>query len=83
TEFTDLRAELLRSADCLRSLPPATNTNAEVATEISDYRRNMEALGKILPSLQGRLLVEKARLETAREHVAKAAAWAQGSKKTL
>ena len=82
TEIADLRAELLRATDCLRNLSIA-GLDAEVATEISEYRRNVQQLGKILPSIQGRLLIEKARLETARTHMAKAAAWAQGSKKTL
>jgi hypothetical protein len=82
TEFTDLLAELRHSATCLRSLPTAA-PDADTANEISEYRSHVQQLGKILPSLQGRLLIEKARLENARTHVAKAAAWAQGSKRTL
>jgi hypothetical protein len=82
TEIADLRAELLRATDCLRNVSTAAS-DAEVATEISECRRNVQQLGRILPSIQGRLLIEKARLETARTHMAKAAAWAQGSKKTL
>lgn len=83
TAFTDLLAELRRTTDFLRNLPTAATLAVEIANEISGYRKNVEQLGKILPAIQGRLLVERARLETARTHVAKAAAWAQGSKKTL
>jgi hypothetical protein len=83
TEFTDLLTELRRGTDCWRGLPTASTPEAEMVSELSDYRRNVELLGKILPSLQGRLLVEKGRLQTARTHVAKVAAWAAVSKKTL
>jgi hypothetical protein len=83
TELTDLLAELLQATDCLRSLSMDAGHDADTASEISEYRNHVEQLGKILPAVQGRLLIEKARLETARTHTAKAAAWAQGSKKTL
>ncbi|MFZ0284593.1 MAG: hypothetical protein WAL32_05140 [Terriglobales bacterium] len=81
-EFTDLLAELRCAADFMRSWP-APASDAEIAAEISGYRSHLQQLEKILPSLQSRLLIEKTRLETARAHLAKAAAWAQGSKKTL
>ncbi|MGO9648756.1 MAG: hypothetical protein ACLPOO_11940 [Terriglobales bacterium] len=83
TELTDLRAELLRATGCLRSLQAAAIPNAEMADDISEYRSHVHQFGKILPSVQARLLIEKARLDTARAHVAKAAAWAQGSKEML
>jgi hypothetical protein len=83
TEFTDLLTELRRGTDCWRSLPEASTPEGEMVSELSDYRRNVERLRTILPSLQARLLIEKTRLESARAHVTKAAAWAQGSKKTL
>src|SRR5271170_6332984 len=66
TELTDLLTELRRGTDCWRSLPTASTPEGEMVSELSDYRSNVERLGKILPSLQGRLLIEKARLETAR-----------------
>jgi hypothetical protein len=82
TEFTELLAELQRAATCLRTLPSAVR-NAKMALEVVEYRSHVQQLGKILPSVQGRLLIEKVRLETARMHTATAAAWAQGSKTTL
>ena len=83
TEFTDLLAELLRAADCLRGMPAAGAVDADLAAEISEYRNNVEKLVKVLPSVQGRLLVEKARLQTLQSHMTAAKAWAQASQKTL
>lgn len=83
TELTDLLAALRGVSACLRSLPAANAPDAELASEISAYRRNVQLLQQVLPSVQGRLLIEKARLQIARAHVAKAAAWAQVSQKTL
>jgi len=81
TEVTDLLAELRRASACLHTA--AGIPDVEMASEISEYRSHVQALEKILPSVQGRLLIEKARLQIARAHMAKAAAWAQGSQKTL
>ena len=81
TEFADLLAEIRCATDCLRG--GGFTADPEWEQEKSEYRRNLEQLAKILPSVSGRLLVEKARLEAARAHVAKAAAWAQARTKTL
>lgn len=51
--------------------------------EISAYRNHLEQLAHVLPAVSGRLLTEKARLEAAQAHIARAAAWAQASHKTL
>ena len=83
TEFADLLAELLRVSDGLRSLAEAAALDAEIAQEVSEYRSNLSQLEKALPSAQARLLVEKARLENAKAHMARAAAWAQAQAKTL
>jgi len=83
TEFADLLAELLRATDCLNRNRLDSSADAAWEKEISQYRSNLEQLAKVLPSISGRLLVEKARLEAARAHVAKAAAWAQAGAKTL
>jgi hypothetical protein len=82
TEFTDLLAQLLRARDYLRNQgsPPA---EPELAQEISQYRSHLETLVAVLPSISGRLLAEKARLEAARAHVSKAAAWARAGAKTF
>lgn len=47
------------------------------------YRRHLEELDRILPSIYTRLLAERARLEARREQAAGAAAWAEASQETL
>lgn len=82
-EFTDLLEELRSAADYLRGLPPAISGRADTAEEIAQYRKNLEQLEKILPWVQGRLLVEKARLQTLQSHMGAAKAWAEASQTTL
>jgi hypothetical protein len=55
----------------------------ELKNESLQYRGNLEQLKHLLHDLQGRLLVEKVRLESATNHIAAAAAWAGTSTKTL
>ncbi len=80
-EFADLLAEILRATDCLRG--SGLTAGAEWEKEKAEYRSHIEQLAKVLPSVSGRLLTERARLEAARSHVAKASAWAQARAKTL
>jgi hypothetical protein len=82
-DFSDLLGELSRAADCLRSLPANLGAGSELGEEISQYRGNLEELKQFLPDLHGRLLAERARLQSAQTHVATAAAWARAGKKTL
>ena len=82
TEFADLRAELLRATELLRN-PGSSAADPELTEEVSQYRSHLEQLTKVLPSIAGRLLAEKARLEAARVHVSKASAWAEARAKTL
>jgi hypothetical protein len=87
-DFSDLLGQLLRAADCLRRRPKhpeAIVAEATVALEKEslEYRANLEKLKHFLPDLHIRLLAEKSRLETARNHVAAKAAWARASKQTL
>jgi hypothetical protein len=82
-DFSDLLGEILRAGECLRG--PATHPEAVVALEKEslEYRSNLEKLKRFLPDLHGCLLAEKSRLESARTHVAAAAAWVRASKGTL
>ncbi len=82
-DFSDMLSQLLRAAECLRCRPPHSKAAAAFAKESIEYRGNLEKLQQFLPNLQVRLLAEKSRLETARTHVAAAAAWARAGKKTL
>ncbi len=82
-DFSDLLGEILRAGECLRGA--ATHPEAAVALEEEalEYRSNLEKLRRFLPDIHGRLLAEKSRLESARTHVAAAAAWVRASKGTL
>jgi hypothetical protein len=82
-DFSDMLGELVRAADCLRNLPANLEAGSELEKEIAEYRSNLEKLKQFLPDLHGRLLAERARLQSMRAHVAAAAAWAGASKRTL
>jgi len=82
-ELAGLLAEVVRATDCLRRRDVHASADPELEHEISEYRSHLEQLAKVLPSVSGRLLTEKARLQAARAHVTKAAAWAQARAKTL
>jgi hypothetical protein len=82
-DFSDLLSQLLRAAECLRRPRGQSQASVALDEESLEYRSNLEKLKDFLPDLQGRLLAEKSRLETAQTHVAAAAAWARASKKTL
>lgn len=82
-DFSDIMNQILRAAECLRRLVPHPEAAAAIEKESLKYRNNLEKLKDFLPDLHGRLLAEKARLETAQTHVATVAAWSQASRKTL
>ena len=82
-DFSDLLAELLQAAECLRNLPAHAQDAPEIERESSEYRGNLEKLKQFLPDIHARLLAEKARLETAQMQVAAAEAWARASKTSL
>ena len=83
TEFTDLLWELRGASDCCRALSAEASADAELANEISAWRKNVEELEKLLPWVQGRLLVEKARLQALQAHVTAAECWAEASRGIL
>jgi len=84
-DFSDLLGEILLAAECLRHPPTHSQPAAalELEKESLEYRSNLEKLKRFLPDLHGRLLAEKCRLESARTHVAAAAAWVRASKGIL
>ena len=76
-----LLSELMIAGQRLRALP--SERDAALDAELSEYRKNVERLRTVLPSIHGTLLRERARLEQERERVESAAAWACGSRQTL
>ena len=82
-DLSGLLTKLLCAAECLRAIPAHSTPDTESETAISEYRRTIEELARILPGVHGRLLTEKARLEIAQAHVTATAAWVHANQKTL
>jgi hypothetical protein len=82
-DFSDIDVQLLRASECLRSVPPSSQADAEFEKESLAYRDHLQELKRFLPDVKVRLLAEKARLETVRNHLLAAASWERASKKTL
>jgi hypothetical protein len=79
-DFSDLLRELHRASECMRWRHCEAGAFDE---ESNEYGRNLERLKSVLPEVHERLLAEKSRLETARNHATAATAWARASKETL
>jgi hypothetical protein len=82
-DFSELGCEISRAADLIRRVSLSSDLSVELKNESLQYRGNLEQLKHLLHDLQGRLLVEKVRLESATNHIAAAAAWAGTNTKTL
>jgi hypothetical protein len=80
-EILGLAQDMARVGQAVRELHPDI-ADSDFSREIVEYRTNAERLEQVLPSLQGWLLAEKARLHAARGRLAAAAAWAQACDKT-
>jgi hypothetical protein len=81
-QMAGLLSELLRAGEWLRTGVPQER-DAELEAELGSYRRNVERLRELMPSIQKLLLREKARLEGERAQVQSKAEWARGSRSTL
>jgi hypothetical protein len=75
-------SELLRAGEWLRSGVPQEK-NFELQAALDEYRKNVDRLRELLPSIHRQLLSERARLEAARFQVESAVAWARGTHQTL
>jgi len=80
-QMAALLSELMRAGQWLRSLP--SEKDAELEQELSKYRKQVERLRALLPSIQQTLLGERARLERERAQVVSASEWANRSRLTL
>lgn len=79
-----LLSELLRVGAGLRAQPlPLKGSDPELDEELDTYRRNVERLREILPSIHTQLLVERARIEAQWARIHSAAQWARASRETL
>jgi hypothetical protein len=83
-QMAALLSELLRVGAGLRAQPiPAQGNDPELDGELDKYRRNVERLRELLPSIHTQLLVERARLEAQWTRVQSVAEWARTSRQTL
>lgn len=82
--ITALLSELSRAGAELRSEPlPAKGIDPELDKELEQYRRHVELLRELMPSIHNQLLVERTRLEAQRARMRSAAEWARASRQTL
>lgn len=79
-QMSDLLSELMRAGQRLRTMPAG---DPELQHEVWCYRKEVEHLQSVLPSIQSTLSAERDRLQQRRERVNAAAAWAQASRETL
>jgi hypothetical protein len=83
-QMAALLSELLQAGGTLRLEPlPAPGIDPEFDRELAAYRRHVERLRDLLPSLHRQLLAERSRLEAQRSRVQSAAQWARASRQTL
>ena len=80
-QMSALLSELMRAGQWMRALPPHREPLLE--QELAEYRRQVERLRGLLPSILAGLLGEKSRLEQERERVHAAAEWARGAREIL
>jgi len=79
-----LLSELLFAGAALRAWPlPLRGCDHELDRELDQYRRMVEQLRDLLPSIHQQLLAERARLEARRSHLVCMAEWARVSRQTL
>ncbi len=83
-QLTAMLSDLLRAGAALRAETiPVIGTDPELDCELARYRRHVERLRELLPSIHSRLLGERARLEGQRARVQAAAEWARASRQIL
>jgi hypothetical protein len=80
-QMAELLSELRIAGQWLRTVPAEKTPRLE--QELREYRKNVERLRELLPSIHGALLRERARLEQERARVRSAREWVDRSRQTL
>jgi hypothetical protein len=80
-QMTELLSELLKAGEWLRANNGKTDPDLE--SERASYRKQVERLRGLLPSIHQALLRERSRLEQERERLTAAGEWARVSRQTL
>jgi hypothetical protein len=79
-----LLSELLATGAGLRAQPlPAAGNDLELDNELAEYRRQVERLRQLLPSIHQALLIERDRIEAQQSRLLSATEWARASRQTL
>lgn len=79
-----LLSDLLTAGAGLRAKAvPLVENDRELSHELTEYRRQVERLRDLLPSIHRALLAERTRIERQRSRLQSAAAWARASRQTL
>jgi hypothetical protein len=79
-----LLSDLLAAGASLRAQPlPEAGYDRELENELAEYRRQVERLRDLLPSIHRTLLAERARIERQRSRLQSASEWARTSRQTL
>jgi hypothetical protein len=81
-QMIGLLSELMRAGEWLRAGLPLEN-DPELQAELAEYRRHVEKLRELLPSIHQQLLAERGRLEAERSRMGVVAEWACGARQTL
>lgn len=81
--ISQLFADLLLSAEILRDITRFDLESTEVEQQVAAYRLHFSRLQSLMPAIQTNLLVERARLETQRNHLASVVAWTKASRDSL
>jgi hypothetical protein len=83
-QMSALLSELLSVGAGFRAQPlPVPGNDLELDGELREYRRQVERLRDLLPSIHRELLAERARIELQRARMQSAAEWARASRQTL
>ncbi len=80
-QLSELLAALMRAGQCLHAATGCSDIDLQKETQ--SYRKEVERLQTVLPSLQAALVAERERLQEQRNRVSTTAAWAQASRETI
>src|SRR5581483_8048424 len=80
-QLSELLAALMRAGQCLHAATGCSDIDLQKETQ--SYRKEVERLQTVLPSIQAALVAERERLQEQRNRVSTTAAWAQASRETI
>jgi len=84
-----LLSELLRTGEALRAAPDSARGNDPalndpvLKAELATYRRHVERLRDLMPSIRRHLVAERNHIEVQRARLQSAAQWSRASRQTL